>query len=95
MTRVDDVREQLQQPPRIFLMPSPMVVGFPPFYRAAQPRFMELLPLEPSPNSSIVISQVHPVQQQELPESCPQGNLPSHEGNVDARQNHSVWTQNV
>ncbi|XLS98019.1 hypothetical protein HN51_040754 [Arachis hypogaea] len=36
-----------------------MVVGFPLFYRAAQPRFVERLPLlEPSPNSSVVIRQV-------------------------------------
>ncbi|XLR29636.1 hypothetical protein HN51_049517 [Arachis hypogaea] len=59
MARVDDERERLQQPPRVFLMPLPMVVGFPPFYCASQPRFMELLPLlEPSPNSSVVIRQV-------------------------------------
>ncbi|XLU22094.1 hypothetical protein S245_058160 [Arachis hypogaea] len=59
MTRVDDERERLQQPPRVFLMPLPMVVGFPPSYCAAQPRFVERLPLlEPSPNSSVVIRQV-------------------------------------
>ncbi|RYR03932.1 hypothetical protein Ahy_B06g083364 [Arachis hypogaea] len=51
MTRIDDEREQLQQPPRVFLMPPLMVVGFLPFYRAAQPRI-------PSPNSSVVITQV-------------------------------------
>ncbi|XLS98021.1 hypothetical protein HN51_040756 [Arachis hypogaea] len=39
MTRIDDEREQLQQPPRVFLMPPLMVV-------------------EPSPNSSVVITQV-------------------------------------
>ncbi|XLT50174.1 hypothetical protein HN873_042778, partial [Arachis hypogaea] len=59
MTRIHDEREQLQQPPRVFLIPPPMVVGFPPFYGAAQPRFVERLPLlEPSPNSSVVIRQV-------------------------------------
>ncbi|KAL1324957.1 hypothetical protein HN51_035060 [Arachis hypogaea] len=59
MTRIHDERGQLQQPPRVFLIPPPMVVGFPPFYGAAQPRFVERLPLlEPSPNSSVVIRQV-------------------------------------
>ncbi|QHO00572.1 probable CCR4-associated factor 1 homolog 11 [Arachis ipaensis] len=57
MTRIDDEREVM--PPRVFLMPPPMVIGFPPFYHAAQPRFVERLPLlEPSPNSSVVIRQV-------------------------------------
>ncbi|KAL4371684.1 hypothetical protein AHAS_Ahas06G0190400 [Arachis hypogaea] len=59
MTRVDDERERLQQRRRVCLMPPPMVVGFLPFYRAAQPRIVERLPLlEPSPNSSVVIRQV-------------------------------------
>ncbi|XP_052119017.1 probable CCR4-associated factor 1 homolog 11 [Arachis duranensis] len=59
MTRVDDERERLQQRRRVCLMPPPMVVGFLPFYRAAQPRIVERLPLlEPSPNSSVVISVV-------------------------------------
>ncbi|XLS50747.1 hypothetical protein HN51_011424 [Arachis hypogaea] len=35
MTRIDDERERLQQPLRVFLMPLPMVIGFPPFYRCS------------------------------------------------------------
>ncbi|RYR00501.1 hypothetical protein Ahy_B07g088621 [Arachis hypogaea] len=45
MARVDDERERLQQPPRVFLMPLPMVVDL-------------WSDCEPSPNSSVVIRQV-------------------------------------
>ncbi|RYR21249.1 hypothetical protein Ahy_B03g066535 isoform A [Arachis hypogaea] len=85
MTKIDDEREQLQQPPRVFLMTPPMVVGFPPFYGAAQPRFVERLPLlEPSPNSSVVISVVILPRNKNYRNLVPEETYQVMKANVDA-----------